>query len=76
MMADFASDTKNFGRSVGPQGIRSNMEDLAKQFPDFLFEIIDSLAQGNDVVMRTKVSGTFLGTGKFGISPTGKHFEK
>jgi predicted ester cyclase len=75
MLSVVAGDAKNFGHAAGHEGYRSNFEDLFKTYPDWHFEIIDTLAKGDDVVMRCKVSGTHRGTGRLHVAPTGKHFE-
>lgn len=83
MLTDVAEDAKNFGRTVGRDGFRRVLEDIFTTFPDWHVEIVDSVTQGDSVVMRCKVSGTHRGNGKIpvnggmlvGVAPTGKHFE-
>jgi predicted ester cyclase len=75
MLSVVAADANNFGHPAGHEGYRSNFEDLFKTYPDWHFEIIDTLAKGNDVVTRCKVSGTHLGSGRLQVAATGKHFE-
>ena len=80
---DFAEDTRNHGRPVGRQGVRRVLEDIYTTFPDFRMEIADMVAEGDSVVVRSRVSGTHRGTGKLpvnggmlvGVAPTQKHFE-
>jgi steroid delta-isomerase-like uncharacterized protein len=80
---DFAEDTRNFGRSVGRQGVRAVLEDIWTTFPDSHMEIEDMVAEGDSVVLRCKVSGTHRGKGKLpvnggllvAVEPTQKHYE-
>ena len=83
MLSDLAEDAKNFGRSVGRDGFRRVLEDIFTTFPDWHVEIVEMVTEGDSVVMRCKVSGTYRGTGKIpvnggmlvNVAPTGKHFE-
>jgi predicted ester cyclase len=75
MLSVIASDAKNFGRAAGHDGYRGNFEDLFKTYPDWRFEVIDTLVKGDDVVTRCKVTGTHSGRGRLQVEPTGKHFE-
>jgi predicted ester cyclase len=83
MLSDLTEDAKNFGRMIGHDGFRRVLEDIFTTFPDWHVEVVDSVTQGDSVVMRCKVSGTHRGTGKLpvnggmlvGVAPTGKHFE-
>lgn len=79
----FAEDTRNHGRPVGRDGVRSVLEDIYRTFPDWRMETIEMIAEADSVVVRYKVSGTHQGTGKMpvnggmliGVEPTGKRFE-
>jgi len=81
--ADFAEDTKNFGRPVGREGIQRTLEDILATFPDWRMDILEIGAHGDVVVVRCKVSGTHRGIGKrpvnggmlVDVQPTGKRFE-
>jgi predicted ester cyclase len=83
MLSDLAGDAKNFGRPVGREGFRMVLNDIFTTFPDWHVEVVETIAKGDSVVMRCKVSGTHRGVGKIpvnggmlvGVSPTGKHFE-
>jgi predicted ester cyclase len=75
MLSVVAADANNFGHPAGHEGYRANFEDLFKTYPDWHFEIIDTLAKGDNVVTRCKASGTHRGTGRLQVGPTGKHFE-
>jgi steroid delta-isomerase-like uncharacterized protein len=79
----FADDAENHGRKANKQIFRLILEDIARTFPDAKNEIVDIAAEGDGVVVRTKVSGTHKGTGRLpvnggllvGVPPTGKHYE-
>jgi hypothetical protein len=60
--AYLAEDAKNFGRSVGRDGFRRVLEDIFTTFPDWHVEIVETVTEGDSVVMRCKVSGTHRGT--------------
>lgn len=67
----------------GRETLTRNFEDIFRTFPDWKMEIIDLVAEGDNVVVRCRVSGTHRGTSTtrvnggflFGVAPTGKHFE-
>lgn len=82
--AAYISDTmKNFGRIVGPNGIRHVLNDVLTTFPDWRAETLEIVAIGDAVILRQKVTGTHLGIGKIfvngglllGVQPTNKRFE-
>ena len=80
--AEFAEDAKNFGRPVGRKGIQDRLVDIFTTFPDWKMEILEAVASGNVVVVRSRVSGTHRGVSKMplnglpvGTAPTGKRFE-
>jgi steroid delta-isomerase-like uncharacterized protein len=80
---DFAEDSRNHGRPVGREGASRVLHDIHETFPDFRLEILDLVAEGDDVIVRCACSGTHLGTGRLpvnggllvGVPPTGKRFE-
>ena len=46
---------------------------LFTAFPDFLFEVLDVVAEGDRAAVRWRATGTFDGSGKFeGMLPTGE----
>lgn len=80
--AEFAEDAKNFGRAVGSKGIQDRLTDIFTTFPDWKMEVLETVASGDVVVVRCRVSGTHRGVGKMalngmpvGVAPTGKRFE-
>jgi predicted ester cyclase len=80
---DYAEDAKNHGRPVGRDGLRLVLEDIYTTFPDWRMEIVEIVAAGDAVVVRSMVSGTHRGVGKravnggmlVGVEPTQKRFE-
>jgi steroid delta-isomerase-like uncharacterized protein len=80
--AEFAEDAKNFGRPVGRKGIEDRLVDIFTTFPDWKMEILETVASGDVVVVRSRVSGTHRGVSTMplnglpvGTAPTGKRFE-
>jgi predicted ester cyclase len=82
-LENFAENAENHGRKANKQIFRLILEDIGRTFPDTKTEILDIVAEGDSVVVRTKVSGTHMGRGKLpinggllaGVPPTGKHYE-
>lgn len=82
-LEDIAPDAANHGIKVGQEGYKMVWNDIYATFPDFTFKIDEIIAEGDKVVVRSKVSGTHLGTGELplnggmlvGVEPTGKSFE-
>ncbi|HWC14878.1 MAG TPA: ester cyclase [Actinomycetota bacterium] len=56
-----------------PDGFASNFESLFKAVPDVSWEIVSVTADADQAVVRSKMSGTHLGTYQ-GIVGTGRHF--
>ena len=56
-----------------PDEFASNFESLFKAVPDVSWEIVSVTADGNRAVVRSKMSGTHLGTYQ-GIARTGRQF--
>ncbi len=82
-LLNFADEVENHGRRANKQILRLILEDIGRTFPDSENEILDIIAEADNVVARTKVSGTHKGTGQLpvnggllvGVPPTGKHYE-
>ena len=80
---DYAEDASNFGRPVGREGFLRVFEDIYRTFPDWTIAVDDIAVEGDDVVVRCRVSGTHLGVGQLpinggklvGVAPTRKRFE-
>lgn len=78
----FADGLKHQGQPVTRESRVRVMEDIFTTFPDYRTEIVDMVAEGDSVVVRSKVSGTHLGVGQLavngamlvGVAPTGKRF--
>lgn len=61
---------------TAPHGYRAWFGNLFAAFPDFHFEILDVVAQGERAAVRWQVSGTFNGDTRFeGMDPTGARIE-
>ena len=79
----FAEDCRNHGRPVGRAGLRRVLGELKTNFPDARLTALDSVAEGEWVVVRCTYSGTHRGTSNFpvdggmlvGVPPTGRSFE-
>jgi steroid delta-isomerase-like uncharacterized protein len=79
----FAEDCRNHGRQVGRAGVRAVLKDIRRTFPDAQFAVLDSVTEGEWVVVRCTFSGTHRGVGQIPINggmlvgepPTGRHFE-
>lgn len=55
----------------GREGVRQNMEMIFGGFPDLRIEIVQIIANGDSVVIRTRSTGTHNGSFA-GVAPTGK----
>ena len=79
----FAEDCRNHGRQVGRAGVRKVLAEIKTNFPDARLAILNSVAEGEWVVVRCTYSGTHRGTSHFpvdggmlvGVQPTGRSFE-
>jgi predicted ester cyclase len=61
---------------TAPDGIRQYFTGLFEAFPDFSFEILEFAASGKHAACRWRITGTFLGPGRFqGLAPNGKALE-
>jgi predicted ester cyclase len=57
---------------TAPHGYRAWFGNLFAAFPDFRFEILDVVAEGEQAAVRWRASGTFDGNARFeGMDPTG-----
>ena len=78
-----AEDYKNHGRKVGRAGVRTVLVEIKTNFPDARLTTLNSVAEGEWVVVRSTYSGTHRGTSRFpvdggmlvGVQPTGRTFE-
>jgi steroid delta-isomerase-like uncharacterized protein len=79
----FAEDCRNHGRQVGRAGVRAVLKDIQTTFPDVRQTVLNSVAEGEWVVVRCSFAGTHRGVGRIpvnggmlvGVPPTGRHFE-
>lgn len=80
--AFFAIDGLNHGRRVGRAEIRAVFDDIQTRFPDVALTILNSVVEGDWVVVRCTYSGTHRGVGQLpvdggmmiGVPPTGRAF--
>lgn len=57
---------------VAPHSYRAWFANLFAAFPDFRFEILDVVAEGEKAAVRWRATGTFDGNARFeGMEPTG-----
>lgn len=79
----FAEDCQNHGRQVGRAGVRKVLGEIKTNFPDAKLTALNSVAEGEWVVLRCAYSGTHRGMSHFpvdggmlvGVEPTGRSFE-
>jgi predicted ester cyclase len=79
----FAEDCRNHGRQVGRAGVRKVLGEIKVNFPDARLTILNSVAEGEWVVLRCTYSGTHRGMSRLpvdggmlvGVQPTGRSFE-
>lgn len=65
-----------FGELSAPDGIRDYFATIFAAVPDWRFEVLDLVAEGDQVAVRWRAGGTFDGTGKFqGLTPNGRPVE-
>ncbi len=79
----FAEDCQNHGRRLGRAGVRTVLGEIKINFPDARLTTLNSVAEGEWVVVRCTYSGTHRGSSRFpvdggmlvGVQPTGRTFE-
>ena len=79
----FAEDCQNHGRKVGRAGVRMVLGEIKTNFPDARLMILNSVAEGEWVVVRCTYSGTHRGMSRLpvdggmllGVQPTRGSFE-
>jgi len=79
----FSRDCQNHGRKVGRDGLRTLLGEIKTNFPDAKLTTLNSVAEGEWVVVRCTYSGTHLGASRFpvdggmlaGVQPTRNSFE-
>jgi predicted ester cyclase len=83
-MECWADTVSNNGQAVVTRDrLRETVVDIVTTFPDFKFEILKVVAQGDTVVAQVKQQGThrgvakgeFNGGGLRGVAPTGKRMD-
>ena len=79
----FSEDCENHGRKVGRAGVRAVLGEIKTNFPDAKLTTLNSVAEGEWVVVRCTYSGTHRGSSRVpvdvgmlvGVQPTGRAFE-
>jgi len=65
-----------FADLVAPDGIRDYFGAIFAVMPDFQLEVVSMVAEGDEVAVRWRATGTFDGTGTFeGLAPNGRSVE-
>jgi predicted ester cyclase len=65
-----------FADLVAPDGIRQYFGGIFAAMPDFRLEALSMVAEGDEVAVRWRATGTFDGTGRFeGLAPNGRSVE-
>jgi predicted ester cyclase len=82
-MECWANDVTNNTRVNTREGVRRTVLDIFNTFPDFHWQVLDAIAEGDTVVVETMQIGTHLGVattgfnggGLLGAAATGKRME-
>ena len=65
-----------FGDLVAPEGIRDFFSSLFAAVPEYRLEVLDMIAEGDQVAVRWRAAADFSGSGKFqGLTPNGRPIE-
>jgi len=65
-----------FADLVAPDGIRQYFGGIFAAMPDFRLQVVSMVAEGDDVAVRWRATGTFDGAGRFeGLEPNGRSVE-
>ena len=65
-----------FGELIAPEGIRDYFATIFAAVPEFRLEVLDMIAEGDQVAVRWRATGKFSGTSKFqGLTPNGRPIE-
>ncbi len=67
-----APDIVNHGFPAGVEGVRDALRGYNSALTDMRIEILDMVAEGDKVALRSRLSGTHSGP-IFGLAPTGRH---
>jgi predicted ester cyclase len=70
----FHDHSPRLGQAPGVAGFKEGLSLLRQAFPDLHYAIEDTIATGDKVVIRARISGTHRGKLR-GAVPTGKRFE-
>jgi steroid delta-isomerase-like uncharacterized protein len=71
---DGVGDIHGFTGPMSPEQTSAFFAEVFGAFPDFAFELLDLVAEGDRAVVRWRATGTFAGPGSFqGMTPNGAH---
>jgi glyoxylase-like metal-dependent hydrolase (beta-lactamase superfamily II)/predicted ester cyclase len=73
--ADGRDRLAGFGELEGPAGVREYFSALFGAIPDWRFEVLSTVAEGERVAVHWRAGGTFTGSAYQGIEPTGARFD-
>ena len=59
---------------VGPQGVKAHLESLKGGFPDLIFDVEDTISDGDQIIVKWTARGTNTGD-YFGMPATGTSIE-
>jgi len=59
---------------VGPQGVKAHLESLKGGFPDLVFDVEDTISDGDQIIVKWTARGTNTGD-YFGMPATGTSIE-
>jgi predicted SnoaL-like aldol condensation-catalyzing enzyme len=63
----FTEDCRNHGRQVGRASVQKVLGEIKTKFPDARLTILNSVAEGEWVVVGCTYSGTYQGTSRFPV---------
>jgi glyoxylase-like metal-dependent hydrolase (beta-lactamase superfamily II)/predicted ester cyclase len=64
-----------FVELAGPAEVRGYFSELFAAIPDWRFEVLSTVAEGERVAVHWRAGGTFTGSAYQGIEPTGARFD-
>jgi len=74
MSDDFVDHSPPPGVNGDKAGIVAMFGEMFEQFPDSRTEVVETIASGNKVMIRSRISGTDTNGFMPGMAPTGKSF--
>src|SRR4051812_47901084 len=76
----YSTDATNHGHAAGREGLRAIFQDLVTAFPDWHYDLVRVVVQGDIVMAEIVMTGTHLGVSRLpvlggllvGVPPTGR----